>query len=172
MEPTIGTEDGIRLETPRLEEGRAMRLAGLRGRFTPETMRQIPALWERFVAMLDAGAVRTHVGRVTYGVGLHCFDGSPTYEYVCAVEVSSYDGVPGELAQLDVPALRWAVFPHRAHVSQLGDTIEAIWRRGLAASDLVTEGRPGLPDFLERYGEEFDPMAGLGGMEVWFPVRR
>ena len=27
------------------------------------------------------------------------------------------------------------------------------------------------PDFLERYGEEFDPQTGTGGIEVWVPIK-
>jgi len=170
MESTAGT--GIALDTPRFVEGRPMRLAGLAGRYTPETMRQIPALWERFAGMLDANAVPGQVGRVTYGVGFHCFDGSPMYEYRCAVEVTSFDGLPGELRPLDVPPLRWAVFTHREHVSRLGESIQAIWTRWFPASGLTADHRRGLPDFLERYAEEFDPTSGMDGMEVWFPVRR
>jgi AraC family transcriptional regulator len=26
------------------------------------------------------------------------------------------------------------------------------------------------PDF-ERYGEEFDPQTGLGGFEIWVPIK-
>jgi AraC family transcriptional regulator len=172
MEPTTGSDPGIQLEAPRFVEGRPMRLAGLAGRFTPETMRQIPALWQRFVALLDENAVPAQVGRATYGIGFHCFDGSPMYEYRCAVEVTSYDGLPLELRPLDLPPMRWAVFSHREHVSRLGDSIQAIWSRWFPASGLAADHRPGLPDFLERYGEEFDPVAGLGGMEIWFPVQR
>jgi AraC family transcriptional regulator len=172
MDANTGSAAGPAIETPRLVEGRPMRLAGLKGRFTPETMREIPALWQRFVPMLETGAIATQMGRATWGMGFHCFDGSPSYEYRCAVEVTGYDGLPLELTHLDLPALRWAIFPHRAHVSQLGDMINAIWRRGLSAFDLVADHRPGLPEFLERYGEGFDPGTGLGDLEVWFPVRR
>ncbi len=171
METTAGST-GLVLEAPRLVEGKPMRLAGLSGRYTPETMREIPALWQRFAAMLDSGVIGGQGGHVAYGMGFHCFDGSPSYEYRCAVEVPSFDGLPPELKHLDLPAIRWAVFTHREHVSRLGEAIEAIWRRGLSASGLVADHRPGHPDFLERYGEGFDPQSGLGDLEVWFPVRR
>jgi AraC family transcriptional regulator len=28
-----------------------------------------------------------------------------------------------------------------------------------------------MPDFFERYGEEFDPQTGMGGIEVWIPIK-
>jgi AraC family transcriptional regulator len=30
---------------------------------------------------------------------------------------------------------------------------------------------PGAPDFFERYTEEFDPRTGMGGIEVWIPIK-
>jgi AraC family transcriptional regulator len=27
------------------------------------------------------------------------------------------------------------------------------------------------PDFFERYGEDFDPKTGMGGIEVWIPIK-
>jgi AraC family transcriptional regulator len=172
MDPTTGRAEPVVLQPPRFVETQPMRLAGLSGHFTPATMREIPRLWQRFGPMLDRNEVPTQVGRTTYGIGFHCFDGSPTFEYQCAVEVTGWDGLPIELRHLELPAMRWAVFEHRGHVSGLGETIEAIHQRWLPTSGLAADHRPGLPDFLERYGERFDPVSGLGDLEVWYPVRR
>jgi AraC family transcriptional regulator len=69
-----------------------------------------------------------------------------------------------------VPALRYAVFTHRAHVSRLGETVNAIHRTWSPASGHTAAHGAGLPDFLERYGEGFDPATGTGDLEVWYPI--
>lgn len=46
---------------PRFEKGRFLLIAGLGGRFTPETTQRIPELWERFIPHL--GKVPGQVGR-------------------------------------------------------------------------------------------------------------
>ena len=170
MDPNAGSPTPIVLTPPRFVEGRPMRLAGLGGRFTPATMREIVELWSRFAGMLRRDELPGRTGSADWGVGLHCFDGSPSFEYVCATEVTVRAAVPPALRTLEVPALRWAVFAHAEHVSRLGERIEAIHRTWMPGSGLAADHRPGLPDFLERYGEEFDPETGFGGLEVWYPV--
>ena len=70
-----------------------------------------------------------------------------------------------------LPKRRYAIFPHREHVSRLGDAIDAIRETWLAGSGHDAALGGGAPDFLERYGEQFDPVAGTGDLEVWFPIR-
>ncbi len=162
---------GVKLEKPRIQEVGPTRLTGLMGDFTPATMREIAALWPRFVEQLRLARLSGVGGKVSYGAGFHCFDGSPTYQYLCAVEVSDFTGVPAGWARVDVPRRRYAVFTHREHVSRLGEAIEAIHRSWLPGSGHVAALGGGAPDFLERYGEGFDPAAGTGDLEVWFPIR-
>jgi AraC family transcriptional regulator len=60
------------------------------------------------------------------------------------------------------------VFAHRDHVSSISATHYAImadWapRSGIDPAETLN---------FERYDERFDPMTGLGGVEIWLPVAR
>ncbi len=156
------------LEAPRMENGKALRIAGLREHYTSETMKNIPELWMRFAPRI--GNIPGQVGRVAYGL---CFNAlSPDgMDYLAGVEVSSSSDLPGDFSVANIPAQRYAVFSHREHVSKLYETLDAI-HKWLPGSGLeVAGGTAGAPDFFERYSEEFNPQTGMGGMEVWVPVK-
>jgi AraC family transcriptional regulator len=59
---------------------------------------------------------------------------------------------------------------HRVHVSNLYETCR-IAGKWLAANGHEIAKSAGVPAFFERYTEEFNPSTGMGGMEVWFPVK-
>ncbi|MEJ0003894.1 MAG: GyrI-like domain-containing protein [Pararobbsia sp.] len=84
-----------------------------------------------------------------------------------AVEVSSFAGLDESFRTLVVPAAQYVVFTHRGHVSGLRQTFEAIWGKWLPASGRQFASTP----LFERYGEEFDPAAASGGIEVWCPLQ-
>jgi len=87
------------------------------------------------------------------------------------VEVSSSSGLPGDFSVITIPAQKYAVFPHRGHVSELRETLDGI-DKWLPGSGLEAAcGSAETPSFFERYSEEFDPRTGMGGMEVWIPIK-
>jgi AraC family transcriptional regulator len=156
------------LEAPRMENGKALRIVGFREHYTSETMKNIPELWMRFAPRI--GNIPGQVGRVAYGL---CFNAlSPDgMDYLAGVEVSSSSDLPGDFSVANIPAQKYAVFSHREHVSKLYETLDAI-HKWLPGSGLeVAGGTAGAPDFFERYSEEFNPQTGMGGMEVWVPVK-
>jgi AraC family transcriptional regulator len=157
-----------KLEAPRIENGEALRIAGLRAHYTSETMKHIPELWMRFAPHI--GNIPGQVGRVVYGL---CFNAlSPDgIDYLAGVEVSGSSDLPGEFSVANIPAQKYAVFPHREHVSKLYETLDAIdkWLPGSGLE--ATSGDAEAPNFFERYSEEFDHRTGMGGMEVWVPVK-
>jgi AraC family transcriptional regulator len=155
------------LEAPRFEAGRPMLLAGLRSEYTMATIREIPALWQRFAAYL--GKIPGQVGRVAYGV---CFPSADGFGYMAGVEVRSAEGLAEELSVVTIPSERYAVFTHKSHVSNLAETCRAIEHEWLPRSRYsFALGTPGSPGFFERYGESFDPKIGAGDVEVWVPIR-
>jgi AraC family transcriptional regulator len=157
---------GSNFETPRLEYGKALLIAGLRGHFTTSDWQGIPAQWQRFVSYLP---VPGQVGRTAYGL---CFMMSDGVDYLSGVEVKSSDGLPAEFKHVSIPAQKYAVFTHRGHVSQLRSTLDTIWQKWLPASGHeVARPTSGAPDFFERYTEDFNPQSGMGGMEVWIPIK-
>src|SRR6201996_9263891 len=105
---------------PRFESGRAMRIAGLGGRFGNENRAQIPALWQRFGPQYF-GRVPGQVDRKTYGVCSN-MDGKGNVDYLAGVEVSSFAGLPAELTQLTLGPHRYAVFAHVGHISEISRT--------------------------------------------------
>jgi AraC family transcriptional regulator len=158
----------VQLEAPRMENGKELLVAGLREHYTGETMKNIHELWMRFGPHI--GNIPGQVGRVAYGL---CFNAvSPDgMEYMAAVEVSSSGDLPGEFSVATIPAQKYAVFGHREHVSRLYETLDAI-HKWLPGSGLEAAGSSAeTPSFFERYSEEFDPQTGMGGMEVWIPIK-
>ena len=156
------------LEAPRIEFGRALRIAGFREHYTSETMKNIPELWQRFGPYV--GNLPGQVGHVAYGL---CFNAlSPEgIDYLVGVEVSSSSGLAGQFSVATIPAQRYAVFSHREHVSKLYETLEAIDKWLPGSGFAAARGPAEAPSFFERYSEEFDPRTGMGGIEVWMPVQ-
>jgi AraC family transcriptional regulator len=159
----------IKLEPPHFENGKALLIAGLRSHYTPETMNGLPAQWQRFAPHI--GRVPGQLGLATYGVSW-CPNNSPDVEYLCGVEVSNFSSLPGEFTIVSIPAQRYAVFTHRGHVSTIRETIGAIGTQWFSESGQEPVTRTGeAPDFFELYTEDFDPRTGMGGMEIWIPVK-
>lgn len=154
---------------PRFEDGKPLLIAGLRKIYAPAAMRGIPMQWQVFAPHI--GKIPGQIGRATYGVCWQAPDSS-NIEYLTGVEASTFAGIPDDFTVVSLPAAKYAVFPHRAHVSRLYETCDAIskWlpesgHQSAAAADAET------PAFFERYSEEFDPQTGMGGMEVWVPLQ-
>lgn len=144
----------------------AMLIAGLRRRHAfAEAAAEIPRQWAAFGAR---GVVPGQVGRTAYGVMCSSDVAGQSFEYLCGVEVPSFEGLPADLDRIRVPAGHYAVFEHRGHVSTLRRTWNRLWREWLPTSG---ESPADAPDF-ERYDASFDPATGLGGMAIWFPVQR
>lgn len=159
----------IKLEPPRFEKGKPLLIAGLRKTYIPVAMRGIAAQWQTFAQHI--GKIPGQVGRTAYGI---CWQaaGSANIEYLSGVEVSGFAGMPDDFTVISLPAAKYAVFPHRVHVSKLYETCDAISRwlpesGHLAAAAVDAE----TPAFFERYSEEFNPRTGIGGMEVWVPLQ-
>jgi AraC family transcriptional regulator len=66
-----------------------------------------------------------------------------------------------------IAAQKYAVFSHREHISTIRSTLNTIWNKWLPESGLEVVD---APDF-ERYGEGFDTRTGVGGLEIWIPIK-
>jgi AraC family transcriptional regulator len=156
---------GTQLETPRVENSRPMLMAGLRNHFRDEPWKGTPELWRRFAAYL--GKIPGQVGGAAYGL---CFLQPNGIDYVAGVEVSGLSGVPSDFTAVHIAAGKYLVFPHGQHVSKLHFTCEMI-SEWLPTSGYEAAKAAGAPDFFERYSEEFNPGTGMGGVEVWVPIK-
>ncbi len=153
------------MEKPRFETGEARLLAGLSGHYGPATLTQIPALWMRW-GPAWFGKTPGQVGKKTYGACYNA-DGKGNFDYLAGVEVASFDGLPAELTQLSLLAQRYAVFAHQSHISQIGMLWMHIYDQWLPASG---HKHADAADF-ELYDEKFDPMIGIGHVEIWIPLQ-
>jgi AraC family transcriptional regulator len=151
------------LQPPRMEDGRALLVAGLAERYRFENVAGIPVLWQRFGPHM--GHVPGQSGTVCYGA---CYNTDDTgFDYIAGVEVGDFAALPAKFARLRVAAQRYAVFTHQGHISTLHGTFTAIFNEWFPASGLSPANAP----VLERYDERFDSRTGQGRFEVWVPVK-
>jgi AraC family transcriptional regulator len=159
----------VRLESPRFEDRGPLFVAGLVGRYTASTLDDLPGQWKRIAVHI--GRIPGQIGRVAYGVCSDMFNATGSFHYLSGVEVSESSVLPAQFSRVQIPAQRYAIFPHQEHVSKLRYTVNAIWSQSLPESGhKAARATPGAPDFFERYGEGFDPELGMGDVEVWIPV--
>jgi len=156
-----------RIEAPRVERREGRILAGMRGRYSMKTAGEIPAQWKQFAPYI--GKLEGKVGKAAYGVTAKQIP-PDKFDYVSGVEVTDRERIPAPLMSLTLPAQKYLIFPHRDHLSKLKDTIMAIWGEWLPASNYKVATEEGVPGMVEYYGEDFDPVTGLGTMELWIPI--
>ncbi len=164
VEPIVMQQNiDVKLEPPRFIQGRAMLIAGLGQRFEYENMDGIPALWDSFHAYL--GNMQGEVEGVAYGVMANSDDKG--FDYICGAEVADFSDIDPALTRIRIPPHKYAIFAHRDHISTIRNTMHAIWTKWLPGSGHQVEDAPSL----ERYGKEFDPRSGAGGLEIWIPIK-
>jgi len=151
------------IEPTRFEQGRVLLIAGVGERYTCESSAAIPSQWQRFVPHI--GTVPRQVDGTAYGVRCNS-DDDGSFDYICGVEVAGFS-VPSDWARLRIAPQRYVVFTHRDHISTIRTTWSTIWNIWLPESGYEVVD---APDF-ERYGQEFDGRTGMGGCEIWIPVR-
>jgi AraC family transcriptional regulator len=127
-----------------------------------DAMQSIPALWRRFMPLHAEVADKVH--SIPVGV-LRPIGEDGCFDYGCGVEVSASSSRKG-LTMVSVPAQRYALFPHTAHVSTIRGTYDTIWNRALVESGWTMADQPSL----ERHHPTFDPLTGEGGITIWMPV--
>ncbi len=156
--------ESYRLDGPRFETTKGMIIAGLSRNYNAETRVQIPEIWKRFVPSL--GKIPTQRGSETFGV---CYGGDKdgSFEYMAGVEVQSTADLPSGFTHLRLPSQRYAIFNHTKHVSKIAETFDAIYRKWLPNSGLQAADAPAF----EKYNEDFCPDKGLGGIEIWVPIK-
>jgi AraC family transcriptional regulator len=166
MEPIKMDETLLKnLEPPRFENAKPLLISGLGERYTCETSASIPAQWQRFLPHL--GKIPGQIGGTAYGVCCN-FDDAGNFDYICGVEVADFSRPPADWSRVRIPEQRYAVFQHRAHISTIRSTWNTILSKWLPESG---HDAADAPDF-ERYEETFDSKTGMGGVELWMPIKR
>ncbi len=160
---TMEKTQAAALAAPRMEQGRALLIAGLGERFNFENLAGLPGLWQRFRDHI--GSVPGQIGGVCYGV---CYNTDDVgFDYIAGVEVGAFASLPAEYSRVRVAEQRYAVFTHGAHVSSVKASFMAIFNDWLPASGYQAADAP----VFERYDQQFDGRTGMGGFEIWVPVK-
>jgi AraC family transcriptional regulator len=153
------------LSAPTFQQGPDLLVAGLNESYSKDTRTKIPQQWQRLAPHL--GNMPFQVGPDAYGVSHGCGP-DRRFQYMAGVAVRSPQGLPEGFTTLKVDARRYAVFAHTGHVSALPATFDAIFSKWAPDCGLAVDHA--APCF-ERYTPEFDACTGLGGMEVWIPLK-
>src|SRR5438876_1163399 len=153
------------LQAPRFETSKLLLVAGLGERYNWESGGpSIPGQWRRFHQ--SVAHIPGRIGKVAYGVCCNA-DDAGNFDYIAGVEVSDFSDLPSEFSRVRIPEQRYAVFTHSDHISTIRRTVNTIWNHWLPSSGLKAADAPNF----ERYDENFDPLTGNGGLEIWIPVR-
>jgi AraC family transcriptional regulator len=126
-------------------------------------MQTIAGHWQHFMAGCY-GSIENKSPEPPVGVATATADG---IEYVCAAQVSGFGELPQGCVKLTLKPAMYAVFAHDAHISELGQTYEAIWNDWFPNNGRVPAEAPNL----ERHNKSFDPRSGNGGVTIWIPIR-
>jgi len=154
----------VKLDPPRIVEGKALLIAGLNVRNGCTNRANIPGQWQSFAPRI--GHIPGQVGRTAYGI-VYNNDEEGNHDYICGVEVSDFSKLPADLDRLRVPPQKYVVFVHAGHVSGIGSTWNAVWSKAMPESDYEIADAPAL----ERYNDDFDGRTGTGGIELWIPIK-
>lgn len=141
-------------------------IAGINEIYASNKQFNAPAQWEKFSQYL--GTLPAQKNNVAYGL-CNILDNNEGIEYICGVEVTDTDNLPDSFVYKHVPEHTYAVFIHDGHVSTLRKTLDNIAQNWAPSSGY--EKPEGENFFFERYGEKFDPITGLGDIEIWIPVK-
>ena len=152
------------LQVPRFQISKPLLVAGLAGRYSCENGAGIPGQWQRFHQCV--ADIPNRIGKLAFGV---CCNGDDAgnFDYIAGVEVSDFSDLPREFARVRIPEQRYVVFTHKDHISTIRRTVNTIWNHWLPASGLKAADAPNF----ERYDENFNPLTGDGGLEIWVPVK-
>ncbi len=148
--------------TPRIEHSNEMFLIGLRQTHAFASLAtEIPKQWVAFKTAFEFARKNA----VTYGV--ICGVGQARMDYMCAVEVPSFDTAPANAGKLIVPPQKYAVFVHEGHIAEIGASWDAIIHQLMPALKLEDANTPSF----ERYDHRYDAMSGNGVVEIWCPIK-
>lgn len=155
-----------KLADPRIEDRKALLLAGLIKTFPMKDIASIPSLWTEF-DQIQGAITNTGPERRYFGASLS-FTEEKGCDYMAALEVTDLASVPKDVQTATIPAAKYAVFTQPGHITLMRPTIMSIWQDWLPTSGYAAAEAP----LIEYYLPAFDGMTGNGGFEIWLPVRK
>jgi AraC family transcriptional regulator len=156
-------------EPSRFEKLGPLLLVGLREPLTHNAEKELPILWQRFMASLRD--VSHRVDGCCYGLCMQTGNNKADYYYMACCAVSDFTHLNEALSPIIIPSQNYAVFVHHGHLSDMRKTISVAFDDWLPASNWnLAQQSTHSVHFFEKYTEEFDIAAGVGGIEIWLPV--
>jgi AraC family transcriptional regulator len=165
IEPmSVPSHEAVHVSSPHFVNEEEIRVVGLPGHYSYDATAGIPGQWQQF--MSHAMTIPGRRPGIPSGVATNV-DAEGSFNYLCAVEVSAFPPtLPAGWVRIVIPAHRYAVFEHLAHIATLQKTYSAIWDEWLPAHRFTSSNAPSI----ERHKETFDPLTGEGGVDLWIPV--
>ncbi len=152
------------LSAPTFVDAERRRVVGISQRYTRETRKEIPQQWDRFCE--DWERLASSEAADSFGVSWNA--NRSGFDYLVGVEAGDPTRIPTGYEVVTLPAGRYAVFPHRLHVTQIAPAFDTIWDRWVPECGLdMDESAP----CFERYTAEFKSDAPGCGIELWIPLR-
>jgi predicted transcriptional regulator YdeE len=133
---------------PKIVELPEFRVIGIGKVCQPVDIPTIPQLWDAFVPRMPELAPHQEV----YGACLTADGGPQSFLYLACAKVAETAPVPAGMMAALVPAAKYAVYPFKGKVQEMGKMFEDIYGRRLAAAGL-TPANGGMP-CLELYPED------------------
>jgi AraC family transcriptional regulator len=150
----------------RFARGDLMRVIGLCERYEAMSGERIREQWARLQGRL--GEVRGRSDPAQFGLLYQISERPFTVDYLTGVMVEDDAPLPSGFVERRLPPRRHAVFTHRGEPSGLRPLVHAIFCDWLPGSGHAAAGSP---DFVEVYGQDFDPVRLKGVIEVWVPLQ-
>lgn len=127
----------------------AMMIVGMRY-YGKNEHQEIAAMWSTFNPRIPE--IKHIDPTAAYGVCI-MVEGAPEgeFEYIAGFPVRQIDELPSGMVVRQIPAGKYAVFPHRGSLAKMGETYQSIYQQWLPQYGLQPAGNL---DF-EYYGEDF-----------------
>jgi predicted transcriptional regulator YdeE len=146
------------LGEPRIIDGAPLRLAGIVGEYTQETMSEIPKQWDGLNIELDRRGI---LPVATYGVVYR----TQPLRYVCGLVGFQLAVLPEGWIRVEVPAQRYAVFARGGGVEAIRSMWTGLWMNWVPANPGKLSDGPMVEFYAERFG------MGNDHFEIWLPLK-
>ncbi|QQO07840.1 AraC family transcriptional regulator [Breznakiella homolactica] len=158
---------------PAIVELPPIKVAGIRGETTLKD-NKLPQLWQRFNAL--AGEIPNKKMKPRgFGIceacrenTLYSMNSEILFTEVAGVEVESFDGLPAQFVEKEIPGGRYAVFTHRGTLRRLTQTFSYIWGTWFLSSDEEMDWREDFELYDERFLGYDHPDSEL---DLYIPIR-
>lgn len=151
------------IQPSRFEQGRAMLLAGTRQYHLFATAHStITQQWQRFK--------QHHLYTSQHSpksFGATCMADANGFEYMCAVEVDSFEHLAADIGRMIIKPQYYAIFTHQGDIATIGQTWQDV-HQWIATSDYHHEHAP----CFELYDQRYNPETSSGLVEIWIAIKQ